>query len=53
MLIYFIFIFQLRKDGQLNVRDIQHIDQGNYTCNAENVHGSDSITYQVVVRGKQ
>lgn len=27
------------------------MDRGNYTCNVENSHGKDEITYNVYVRG--
>lgn len=43
---------KLKKDGILNIHDIQHSDQGNYTCKAENSHGNDKIVYNVFVRGK-
>ncbi|XP_066905374.1 cell adhesion molecule Dscam1, partial [Halyomorpha halys] len=42
--------FEVRKDGVLNIRDIQHPDRGNYNCNAENLHGNDKIVYKVIVR---
>ncbi|KAL1110142.1 hypothetical protein AAG570_008219 [Ranatra chinensis] len=42
--------YQVRKDGTLHIRDIQHSDKGNYSCSAENSNGSDNIVYKVVVR---
>uniref|UniRef100_A0A8D8LZQ1 Down syndrome cell adhesion molecule-like protein Dscam2 n=1 Tax=Cacopsylla melanoneura TaxID=428564 RepID=A0A8D8LZQ1_9HEMI len=38
------------KDHALVIKEIQHSDQKNYTCRVENNHGSDEITYNVIVR---
>ncbi|XP_052126133.1 cell adhesion molecule Dscam2 isoform X2 [Frankliniella occidentalis] len=35
--------------GALLVRDVQHSDEGNYSCTVENAHGQDDITYSLVV----
>jgi hypothetical protein len=44
-------IFQINKDGSFLIKDIQHSDEGNYSCSVENVHGSDEIVYSIRVRG--
>jgi hypothetical protein len=44
-------IFQINKDGSFLIKDIQHSDEGNYSCTVENVHGSDEIVYSIRVRG--
>ncbi|XP_068083883.1 cell adhesion molecule Dscam1 [Anabrus simplex] len=41
---------QINKDGSLLIREIQHSDEGNYTCSVENVHGRDEIVYSVQVK---
>lgn len=44
---------RLQANGStLLVRDVQHADEGNYSCNVENAHGKDEITYSLVVRGR-
>ncbi|KAK6630670.1 hypothetical protein RUM43_014659 [Polyplax serrata] len=40
---------QLHKDGSLIIKDVQKIDQGNYSCSVENAHGKDEITYNLIV----
>ncbi|KAK3913833.1 Down syndrome cell adhesion molecule-like protein Dscam2, partial [Frankliniella fusca] len=35
--------------GALSIRDVQHSDEGNYTCSVENAHGRDEIAYSLVV----
>jgi hypothetical protein len=44
-------IFQINKDGSFLIKDIQHSDEGNYSCTVENVHGSEEIVYSIRVRG--
>lgn len=39
-------------DGSLVVTDVKGTDAGNYTCTANNLYGSDAITYSVTVQGK-
>ena len=46
-----IFVLQINKDGSFLIKDIQHSDEGNYSCSIENVHGSDEIVYSVRVLG--
>ncbi|KAI5693336.1 hypothetical protein M8J75_013991 [Diaphorina citri] len=41
---------QLKDHGGLVIKEIQYSDQKNYTCKVENNHGSDEITYSVIVR---
>ncbi|GLH07043.1 Down syndrome cell adhesion molecule-like protein Dscam2 [Gryllus bimaculatus] len=41
---------QINKDGSLLIREIQHSDEGNYTCSVENQHGKDEIIYSVQVK---
>jgi hypothetical protein len=43
--------FQINKDGSFLIKDIQHSDEGNYSCSVENVHGSDEIVYSIRVLG--
>jgi hypothetical protein len=47
----FIFVLQINKDGSFLIKDIQHSDEGNYSCSVENVHGNDEIVYSVRVLG--
>jgi len=47
----FIFVLQINKDGSFLIKDIQHSDEGNYSCSIENVYGSDEIVYSVRVLG--
>jgi len=46
-----IFVLQINKDGSFLIKDIQHSDEGNYSCSIENVYGSDEIVYSVRVLG--
>nr|CAD7573670.1 unnamed protein product [Timema californicum] len=41
---------QINKDGSLLIKDIQHNNEGNYTCSVENTHGRDEIVYSIKVR---
>jgi hypothetical protein len=43
--------FQINKDGSFLIKDIQHSDEGNYSCAVENEHGKDEIVYSIKVRG--
>ncbi|XP_047741073.1 Down syndrome cell adhesion molecule-like protein Dscam2 [Hyalella azteca] len=36
-------------DHSLLIRDCQRADSGNYTCHASNSHGSDHVTYKLLV----
>lgn len=47
----FISVLQINKDGSFLIKDIQHSDEGNYSCSIENVYGSDEIVYSVRVLG--
>ncbi|GFG29264.1 hypothetical protein Cfor_07941 [Coptotermes formosanus] len=40
---------QINKDGSFLIKDLQHSDEGNYSCSVENVHGNDEIVYSVRV----
>lgn len=42
---------QLLDSGELMITGLAKEHAGNYTCTAENAHGVDSITYNVVVQG--
>jgi hypothetical protein len=46
-----IFVLQINKDGSFLIKDLQHSDEGNYSCSVENVHGNDEIVYSVRVLG--
>jgi hypothetical protein len=46
-----IFVLQINKDDSFLIKDIQHSEEGNYSCSIENVHGSDEIVYSVRVLG--
>ncbi|XP_069681625.1 cell adhesion molecule Dscam1 isoform X3 [Periplaneta americana] len=41
---------QINKDGSFLIKDIQHSDEGNYSCSVENIHGKDEIVYSIKVR---
>ncbi|PSN42210.1 hypothetical protein C0J52_11247 [Blattella germanica] len=43
--------YDINKDGSFLIKDIQHSDEGNYSCSVENQHGNDEIVYSVKVRG--
>lgn len=37
-------------EGNLQILDVQSTDAGNYSCSAENIHGSDKIFYELSVQ---
>ena len=45
--------FEYQPDGGLLIRECRSADAGNYTCRVSNAHGTDSVTYALVVLGKQ
>lgn len=40
---------QLSADATLQIRDVQNVDQANYTCSVENQNGKDEVTYSLKV----
>lgn len=44
--------FKLLPDGSLYINAVVGSDAANYTCQAENTHGTDQIVYAVSVQGQ-
>lgn len=42
---------QVSENGDLTIASLQRSNGENYTCHVENVHGADSIVYQIIVQG--
>ncbi|XP_067123055.1 cell adhesion molecule Dscam1-like [Centruroides vittatus] len=42
---------EVLSDGALIIRQLQITDSGNYTCYVRNKHGSDEITYSLIIQG--
>ena len=39
-------------DGTLRIMDVQKNNSGEYTCQASNIHSSDTVIYNLKVLGK-
>lgn len=44
--------FQFADNGDLTITSLQRSNSDNYTCQVENIHGTDSVVYQIIVQGK-
>jgi len=42
---------QVTENGDLTITSLQRSNSNNYTCHVENIHGADSIVYQIIVQG--
>lgn len=42
---------QVTDGGDLMITSLQRSNSDNYTCHVENIHGTDSIIYQIIVQG--
>ncbi|EEB12183.1 down syndrome cell adhesion molecule, putative, partial [Pediculus humanus corporis] len=40
---------QVQNDGSLIIKDVQKMDEGNYSCSVENVYGKDEIIYNLII----
>lgn len=43
---------QITENGDMTITSLQRSNSDNYTCHVENIHGADSIVYQIIVQGK-
>ncbi|VVC39650.1 Hypothetical protein CINCED_3A005038 [Cinara cedri] len=41
---------QITENGEMTIVSLQRSNNDNYTCHVDNVHGADSIVYQIVVQ---
>ncbi|UYV70834.1 DSCAM [Cordylochernes scorpioides] len=41
---------EVTRDGSLTIRKLRPEDSGNFTCSVHNKHGSDDVTYSLLVR---
>lgn len=46
------FRWKRQHDGGLLLHDSKAEDSGNYSCRASNIHGTDRVTYRLVVMGE-
>lgn len=42
---------QITENGDMTITSLQRSNSDNYTCHVDNVHGADSIVYQIIVQG--
>lgn len=42
---------QVTEAGDMTITSLQRSNSDNYTCHVENIHGADSIIYQIIVQG--
>lgn len=42
---------RLIENGDMTITSLQRSNSDNYTCHVENIHGTDSIVYQIIVQG--
>lgn len=43
---------QMTDNGDMLITSLQRSNSDNFTCHVENIHGADSIVYQIIVQGK-